>query len=112
MLAATHEHVDAAQLLERWAQFPEEAKEYTATVDDYTNDLTMRDVIEVVLREAVEPLRGKLLRFVDDADERFRAATVDDDQGRLSQHFRISKGWWWRRIPAAGAFARYLSSDG
>jgi hypothetical protein len=106
------DHVDVEQLLGRWAEFPTEASEYSATVDDYTNDLTMRDAIEIVLGEAAEPLRGKLLQFVGDVDARFRAATVEDSRGSLNRYLRVREGWWWKRIPAAGALARYLATDG
>jgi hypothetical protein len=105
------DHVDVRRLLGSWAAFSDEAREYRATVDDYTNDLTMRDAIEMVLREAAEPLRGQLVRFVGDADERFRAATIDDSHASLARYFRHGEGWWWTRIPAAGELARYLATD-
>jgi hypothetical protein len=47
-------------------------------------------------------------------DDRFRAATADDDGRSLGRFFTIeSKPWWWRRIPVKvrGDFAADLAEE-
>jgi hypothetical protein len=102
--------VTVDRLVEDWCQFADEAGQYQLTVDDYTNDLTARDGIELALHECPPVLRGRLQAVIDAADERFRAGTVDDAEGSVARYFRVDdgSGWWWKRRPKAGPLADFL----
>jgi hypothetical protein len=47
-------------LLRGWHQLSDTIDKYRGTIDDYTNDLTKRDGLEIVLSRCHEPLRAKL----------------------------------------------------
>ena len=61
-----------------WAQLSAEVNNYTATVDDYTNDLCSRDYLAEVASLASDGLRGRIEHQVAAADETFRASTVEN----------------------------------
>ena len=102
--------VTVERLMRDWRDLSEEAGQYPATVDDYTNDLTARDGLELALRECPPLLRDRLQAVIDAADERFKAGTVDDNEGRVARYFRVDdgSGWWWKRRPKAGPLADFL----
>ncbi len=104
--------VTVTWLLGSWRDLALEVRQYTATVDDYTNDLTARDALEIVLAECPEPLRTKLKSAIEQADKEFLAGTQDDADHSLETYFRInpSSGWWWKRTPRSGSLAEYLAA--
>jgi hypothetical protein len=104
-------HVTVERLLRDWKELAESVDRYTLTVDDYTNDLTARDGLELVLARCAEPLRSKIRVIVEAADKEFRSRTLEDDSGAVARHFRVTdvSGWWWRRKPARGPLADYLA---
>jgi len=106
------EHVTVDWLLQEWRVISEMVGQYSLTIDDYTNDLTGRDGLEFVLANCQGPLRAKLEADITRSDEIFLAGTEEDATESLGQFFRIdaSSGWWWRRKPATGALADYLSA--
>jgi hypothetical protein len=81
---------------------------YAASVDDYTNDLTSRDLLEDLIQDSQPSLRAKLEAALKPWDERFRRATAHDDGQALSRFFNLRDGWWWRRTPTKGQLATYL----
>lgn len=89
---------------------------YSDLVDEYTNDLYCRNW----LHEAWLLLDDRtLIRWnekVKKLDDRFRAATVDDDGYVLSQVHRGGRPdmWWWRRYPRVltGALGETLRAAG
>jgi hypothetical protein len=97
-------------LLRRWEQLAGEAGAYELTIDDYTNDLTTRDALALVLGWASEALRELIFSRVEAADERFRAGTVEDAGEAVGKYYRVvsRSGWWWRRRPTTGTLAAYL----
>ena len=94
-----------------WARLSAEVGNYTLEIDEYTNDLCSRDYLAKALDIASADLRSAILRELTPADDPFRSATVDDDEGRLARFYRITPddGWWWHRRPAAGALAEALA---
>jgi hypothetical protein len=94
-----------------WTRLSEEVNTYTATVDDYTNDLCSRDYLSEVTSRASSDLRAAIEGQVALADMRFRTSTVEDQDGRLGLYFRIrpEDGWWWHRRPSSGPLADYLA---
>lgn len=105
-------HVTVERLLQQWAQFAGEVDAYELTVDDYTNDLTTRDAIELVLSRCSSQFGAWAIPIVDEADQRFTDRTVPDGRAVLGRYFRISEdaGWWWRRRPVRGPLADYLDT--
>ncbi len=96
-------HVEVERLLRDWEALAASVDRYRLTVDDYTNDLTARDGLELVLARCQEPLRSRLRVVVEAADEEFRSRTLKDDAGAVARYYQITNesGWWWRRKPAA-----------
>ena len=81
---------------------------YADSIDDYTNDLTSRDLLEDLIQDSQPSLRAKLEAALKPWDDRFRGATAHDDGRALSRYFKIRDGWWWRRAPTKGQLATYL----
>lgn len=106
-------HATTVRLLWRWRSLSASMDRYSGWIDDYTNHLTRRDGLAVVLGECDEPLRAKLAILIEQADGEFLASTRDDTRSVLGRYFQIdeSSGWWWKRIPAAGPLAEYLNSS-
>jgi hypothetical protein len=105
-------HVTVGGLLQGWEQLAAEVASYDATIDDYTNDLTGRDAVELVLDWASEGFRAWADERVTAADQQFRGRTEMDDEGAIGRYFRIENkdGWWWRRRPGGGPLGAYLDS--
>jgi hypothetical protein len=105
------EHVTVERLLRNWHRLSVSVDRYIMTVDDYTNDLTARDGLEIVLTKCPERLGTKLRAHIELADQEFLARTLDDVEHTLGHYFRIDRrsGWWWHRKPTAGPLAEYLS---
>ncbi len=103
--------VTVERLLRDWEALAASVDRYEMTVDDYTNDLTARDGLELVLTRCQEPLRSRLRAVVDAADEEFRSRTLEDDAGAVARYYQVTNdsGWWWKRKPAAGPLAGYLA---
>ncbi len=104
-------HVTVDWLLREWQTLSVSVDRYIHTIDDYTNDLTGRDALEIVLMECPEPLRSELEVLIGRADSEFVARTKEDSGCTLGRYFRIddSSGWWWKRRPATGPLADYLT---
>lgn len=104
-------HVTVGWLLHEWGQLADEVDHYELTIDDYTNDLTARDAIELVLSWSSDTFAAWVAPVVGEADQRFMDRTVPDNNGLLDRYFRIAEdaGWWWRRLPAAGPLSDYLT---
>ena len=106
-------HVTVVRLLQDWQALAISADRYVLTVDDFTNDLTARDGLEIVLGWCEGTLHAKLKAPIEQADGEFIARTRDDDGSILGRFYRIddSAGWWWKRRPAAGPLADYLATS-
>jgi hypothetical protein len=102
------ERVTVARELANWQRLATELGSYRLEIEDYTNDLYSREVLE----RLPEPLRARFAADVAAADERFRAASEPDAGGRLGRWFRVDdkQGWWWHRIPRSGPLAELLRS--
>lgn len=104
--------VTGLEVLQEWQRLASSACYYEWSIDNYTNDLTSRDAIELMLKEAPERISIKLRRLVELADEEFALGTVADERGEIAIYYRVDEasGWWWKRKPAAGPLAEYLAS--
>ena len=64
-------------LIDGFAQAIEQFKSgYPLGLDDYTNELTAREIIQEIIDEAPEEVFPRLQRQLDELDEEFRQATV------------------------------------
>jgi hypothetical protein len=104
-------HVSVERELSAWRNFSMEVDRYTATIYDYTNDLTTRDALEIALQACHGALLHKLRSHIQHSDALFLTRTEDDHGSSIGRYYRIdsSKGWWWRRKPTKGALAEYLA---
>jgi hypothetical protein len=83
------------------------------TEHDLAGALFVRDFLEECLGRLPEPIRRKLARFVEEADDRFRGYTVDDPAGRMGTVAGVDlngRAWWWRRVPVDGPIVRDLAN--
>lgn len=100
-------------LAERWTRFVAEVEQgYRATIYDYTNDLSVRDLWEDLLLRVPQPLRAKLLVMLTPWDDRFYEATRPVVK---PLHTGAEAGrHWWFRVPKnlSGDLEGDLQSEG
>jgi hypothetical protein len=101
------------EMTDAWRQLVEQIERgYSWEVEEYTNDLSCRDLLALAWPMLTENVRAHRKSELDELDARFRTATTDDHDGRLARFYRTETkdGWWWRRIPLLrrGQFARDL----
>jgi len=100
-------------LLKGWIDFVAQVEEgYLLGGEDYTNDLTKRDILARIMRSVTPSLVAKLEAVIDPWDRRFQQATHP-----MKQPWRLSPGhidrlgglpWWYERFPRrlTGEFLR------
>jgi hypothetical protein len=108
------DHMSLARELRVWARLSAQVNNYTATVDDYTNDVCPREYLAEFVSRAPSDLRTTIEDLVTPADETFLESTTVDVDGRLARYFHIQRedAWWWHRRPATGPLADYLAEHG
>jgi hypothetical protein len=85
-------------MMDKWSRFVAKVENgYQLTVDDYTNSLSVRDLIQEVLN--VCPKNGDLQRWIMECDNRFIAVTKVTKKPLLLPLNDESLGWWWFRVP-------------
>ncbi len=87
-------------LISRWEGFATQVQEgYDDSIYEYTNDLSIRDLLQEISDACNAPLREKILRSLDYYDEHFRKATTEAARPFVTQSER-KRNWWWRsRVP-------------
>ncbi len=95
--------LDAA--VDRWDAIARSARDYDFTLDDWLNDMDLRDIIEGALAVADEPERQAVLQRLLNADERLKKATVETgsiwgDAMADAASWDPSRTWWYFRRPA------------
>ena len=103
-------HVTVERLIRDWQRLADEVSAYPMTIDDYTNDVSGRDALELILSLASANTVAVIGPPIADADARFRDGTTDDGGKAISRYFRTENkpGWWWTRRPSSGELADYL----
>lgn len=82
-------------LLNAWQAFVSEVEiGYQYSVDEYTNDLSTRNLIQRLIDEAPSSARDKIMAAVETVDHRFDEATVEIETPLRDWPFH-----WWRRVP-------------
>src|SRR4051794_27138906 len=91
--------------VDRWDSISRTAKEYDFTLDDWLNDMDLRDIIEGALGAADTAGRDAVAEQLEEADTRLRKATVktgsiwgDGMVGDLAPD--PVKAWWYFRRPS------------
>jgi hypothetical protein len=92
-------------LLERWTSVVDSvAAEYPLTLDDYLNDMDVRDALAAVLLVVSETEAGAARLRLDPLDERFRTVTVATgclwgDDVEEDDALDPGREWWYYRRP-------------
>ena len=94
-------------MIDDWGSIAASAERYDLTLDDWINDLDLRDIIAGALAAASPSEQRSVRATLAQADERFRAATVecarpltDAGTGESEQAPGPPAAWWYRRAPA------------
>src|SRR5574340_1342421 len=86
-------------LLELWDNFVSEVNEgYNDSIYEYTNDLSVRDLLQEIIDNSPSHLRDKMIAAVQISDELFRKASKESYRSLLPDQEK-SQGWWWFRVP-------------
>lgn len=108
-------------LLERWLLFVSEVgRGYRYTIDDYTNDVSVRDLLEEIMRDVPGPLREKIYDQVKLLDKRFYESTrpvarpLQPPLAVFYPQLKENPGLWWFRVPEKvdGELEKDLRSEG
>lgn len=92
--------ITLAGLAANWGTFARDIEAgYRGTIDDFTNDMTERDMLERAMQRLDDHDRVWLTGLVAPGDVRYRDATVDDPDDRLAAYTRHEDYWWWFRLP-------------
>jgi len=85
-------------LANKWSRFVTNVENgYQLTIDDYTNSLAVRDLIQEILD--VCPENSSLKEWVSEWENRFIKVTKVVKEPLLPPFPNESLGWWWFRIP-------------
>lgn len=90
---------DLHGLVAEWDALASRAEYYHLTLDDWLNDLDLRDIIAGAMAVAPEHERVAARTIVERADEHFRRATVASPRPLLPDVDRVTQ-WWYLRQPA------------
>lgn len=93
-------------IIAQWEAIARRAARYDLTLDDWLNDLDLRDIIAGALAVAPESEPRELHARMDRADDLFRAATVASAHSLWGTAGDVANGqdpvrqWWYFRRPA------------
>jgi hypothetical protein len=92
-------------LVARWSAIASTAGRYDLTLDDWLNDLDLRDILAGALTVAPERARHEVHATLERADAAFRDATVQSARSLwgsagegANSHDRVRQ-WWYFRYP-------------
>jgi hypothetical protein len=89
-----------------WSNVASKAARYDLTLDDWLNDLDLRDIIAGALSVAAEGERAAVRGTLDRADEVFRAATLQSPTSLWGSAEGMGgalapvRQWWYYRYPS------------
>ena len=83
---------------------------YGRSIYEYTNDLTVRDMLDEIANEATANVARLIATRVGRFDERYRDATLPRSTPLLREPAGVRNRWWWSRAPkrVVGELARDL----
>lgn len=86
-------------IIAEWEAIARGAERYELTLDDWLNDVDLRDIIDGAMAVASKHERDELRGILERADEAFRAVTVESVRSLWgTSHDRIQQ-WWYFRCP-------------
>ena len=86
-------------LMKKWSRFVEQVEHgYGLSIYEYTNDLSVRCVLEDILLAVPQSLRERLAAELEAWDSRFREATLESERPLFSPA-SLPSHWWAFRIP-------------
>ncbi len=86
-------------LLSKWKEFVIAVVQgYDDSVYEYTNDLSVRDLLQSIIDNCPLALRQKIYSVINNYDERFKAVTIEKSEPILKSKTNHSY-WWWYRVP-------------
>jgi hypothetical protein len=92
--------VSLERMARNWHEVAEEVgRGYVGSIDDYTHDLWSRGVLQRAIDRLNSRDRSWLQELVAPADQRFREATREAVDDRISRYIRHDDHWWWKRVP-------------
>lgn len=77
-----------------------EKEGYEGIIEEYESELDAREIYEDLLKELPAALRRKISTWLENWDDRFRAATVPRRRSLLDRLTGGSGPWWMDRVPA------------
>jgi hypothetical protein len=96
--AAMQQAPTLEELVGQWSDFVGEVENgYSLSIYDYTNDLSVRDLLAELVKRVDRKAKDHALSLIAPCDERFRFATRELAQA-IESAPKI-RGWWWHRIP-------------
>ncbi|HEY8310001.1 MAG TPA: hypothetical protein VIG47_05560, partial [Gemmatimonadaceae bacterium] len=90
----------------QWEAIAQTAARYDLTLDDWLNDLDLRDIVAGAFAAASPTQRDDAREALDRADALFRAGTVETDRSlwgdavALADEHDPKRQWWYFRRPA------------
>ena len=90
---------DLRGIVAKWDAIASRAERYDLTLDDWLNDLDLRDIIAGAMAVAPEHDRHAVRSILEASDNRFRCATVESPRPLVADVDRTAQ-WWYLRYPA------------
>jgi len=88
------------RLLNRWSRFVSKVETgYRLSIYNYTNDLSIRDFLQVILNNCPKNLHDRLIEWTESWDNRLILVTKQVEKPLLPPLAEEELGWWWFRIP-------------
>ncbi len=97
--------------LRLWRELANHVAHYGDSIDEYTNDVSVRDWIDRVAGLCEEGVRMKIASMLQDSDKVFEQHTVLDSERWIARYYKYGDGWWWRRRPRSGRLAEWLGAQ-
>ena len=92
-------------LVARWEQIATHAATYNLTLDDWLNDLDLRDIIGRRIAETPDAHTAEIQARLGAADQTFRDATRESTQSlwgpTAGGEHDPTRHWWYFRYPAS-----------
>lgn len=88
-------------IIKNWQNLVNECKDgYNDVVEEFTNDLSSRDIIQQILEEISDDGKNIILKFIEPLDKIFIDNTVKVDKPLMTYEWiKDNKQFWYFRVP-------------